>query len=81
VVATERQDWDRTERDIHFMLLGGITLATLLATGFALLLVRRIVVLLARAGASLADLHTDQPIQEIGANFPTELRPFAQAFN
>ena len=81
VVATERRDWDQTERRIHFALLGGIVLATLLATGLALLMVRRIVVMLERVGVQLADLRSDRPIARIGADFPRELRPFAEAFN
>ena len=81
VVATERRDWDQTERRIHFTLLGGIVLATLLATGLALLMVRRIVVMLERVGVQLADLRSDRPIARIGADFPRELRPFAEAFN
>ncbi len=81
VVATERRDWDQTERRIHFALLGGIVLATLLATGLALLMVRHIVVMLERVGEQLADLRSDQPIARIGADFPRELRPFAEAFN
>jgi hypothetical protein len=70
VVATERRDWDQTERRIHFALLGGIVLATLLATGLALLMVRRIVVMLERVGEQLADLRSDRPIARIGADFP-----------
>lgn len=81
VVATERRDWDQTERRIHFTLLGGIVLATFLATGLALLMVRRIVVMLERVGVQLADLRSDRPIARIGADFPRELRPFAEAFN
>jgi len=81
VVATERRDWDQTERCIHFTLLGGIVLATFLATGLALLMVRRIVVMLERVGVQLADLRSDRPIARIGADFPRELRPFAEAFN
>ena len=81
VVATERRDWDQTERRIHFALLGGIVLATFLATGLALLMVRRIVVMLERVGVQLADLRSDRPIARIGADFPRELRPFAEAFN
>src|SRR5256885_12814859 len=64
-----------------FTLLGGIVLATLLATGLALLMVRRIVVMLERVGVQLADLRSDRPIARIGADFPRELRPFAEAFN
>ncbi len=81
VVATERRDWDQTERRIHFALLGGNVLATLLATGLALLMVRHIVVMLERVGEQLADLRSDRPIARIGADFPRELRPFAEAFN
>ena len=81
VVAPERRDWDQTERRIHFALLGGIVLATFLATGLALLMVRRIVVMLERVGVQLADLRSDRPIARIGADFPRELRPFAEAFN
>lgn len=81
VVATERRDWDQTERRIHFTLLGGIVLATLLATGLTLLMVRRIVVMLERVGVQLADLRVDRPLARIGADFPRELRPFAEAFN
>ncbi len=48
VVATEREEWDRTERRVHLALLAGIALATLLATGSALLVVQRVIVVLRR---------------------------------
>src|SRR5256885_8840680 len=47
-----------------FTLLGGIVLATLLATGLALLMVRRIVVMLERVGVQLADLRSDRRSEE-----------------
>jgi len=81
VVATERREWDQTEQRIHSMLQGGIVLATLLATGLALIMVRRIVSMLERVGMQLADLRADRPVARIGADFPRELRPFAEAFN
>src|SRR2546427_5355750 len=40
----------------------------------ALLMVRRIVVMLERVGVQLADLRSDRPIARIGADFPRELR-------
>lgn len=81
VVATERESWDRTERHVHLALLGGIALATLIATGLALLLVQRVIVALRRAGAKAASLHADTPSQRIEGDFPRELQPFADAFN
>lgn len=81
VVATEREDWNRTERRVHFALLGGIALATLLATGLALYLVRRVVAILERTGVALSSLRADRPMQPLGGDFPHELRPFVDAFN
>lgn len=81
VVATEREGWDRTERHIHLALLGGIALATLLATGLALVLVQRVIVMLRRAGSAAASLRADTPSRRIGGDFPRELQPFADAFN
>jgi two-component system sensor histidine kinase QseC len=81
VIATEREGWDQTERRIHFALLGGIALATLLATALALWLVRRVIATLDRAGASVASLNADRPMQRIGGDFPRELQPFVDAFN
>lgn len=81
VVATERRDWDQTERRIHFTLVGGFMLATLLATALALLTIRRIVVILERAGVQLANLRVDRPLGQVGTELPRELRPFAEAFN
>lgn len=81
VVATEREGWDRTERRVHFALLVGIALATLLATGSALLLVQRVIVVLRRTGAAAARLNADQRMQPLGGDLPRELKPFADAFN
>ncbi len=81
VVATEREGWDRTERHVHLALLGGIALATLIATALALLLVQRVIVALRRAGAKAASLHADTPTRRIDGDFPRELQPFADAFN
>jgi two-component system sensor histidine kinase QseC len=81
VVATEREGWDQTERRVHFALLIGIALATLLATGSALLLVQRVIVVLRRTGAAAARLNADQPMQPLGGDLPRELKPFADAFN
>ncbi len=81
VVATEREEWDRTERRVHLALLAGIALATLLATGSALLVVQRVIVVLRRTGAAAARLNADQPMQPLGGDLPRELKPFADAFN
>lgn len=81
VVATEREDWDRTERRVHFALVGGIALATLLATCLALYLVRRAVAFLEQAGTVVGNLRADRPLQPLGGDFPRELRPFVDAFN
>lgn len=81
VVATERENWDRTERRIHFTLLGGIVLALVLAVGLGLLVVQHVIAMLHRAGAKVATLDADAPMQPIGDDFPRELKPFAEAFN
>ena len=81
VLASERESWDRTERRIHFALLLGIVLATALATGLALWQVQRVVRVLQRAGDALAALRSDQVVAPMGADFPRELRPFADTFN
>lgn len=81
VVATERTSWDRTEQRIHFTLLLGIVLASLLATGLALLLVQRVILMLRQTGTAVASLRADQPMQPLGADLPRELQPFVAAFN
>ncbi|HEY8326910.1 MAG TPA: histidine kinase dimerization/phospho-acceptor domain-containing protein [Rhodanobacter sp.] len=81
VVATERENWDRTERRIHFTLLGGIVLALALAVGLGLLVVQHVIAMLHHAGDKVAALDTDAPMQPIGDDFPRELKPFAEAFN
>lgn len=81
VVATERENWDRTERRIHFTLLGGIVLALVLAVGLGLLVVQHVIAMLHRAGAQVATLDADAPMHGIGDDFPRELKPFAAAFN
>ena len=81
VIATERESWDHTEQRIHFALFGGIALATVLATALALWMVRRVIATLRGAGASVASLNADRPMQPIGGNFPRELQPFVDAFN
>ena len=64
-----------------FALLLGIVLATALATGLALWQVQRVVRVLQRAGDALAALRSDQVVAPMGADFPRELRPFADTFN
>ncbi len=81
VVATEREGWDRTERRIHFTLLGGVALALLAVLGLGLLVLQRAFAVLRRAGDAVARLPADAPPQPIGADFPAELRPFAAAID
>ncbi|MDE1928805.1 MAG: sensor histidine kinase N-terminal domain-containing protein, partial [Burkholderiales bacterium] len=81
VVASERENWDRTERRIHLALLGGIGLALVLAVALGLLVVRHVIALLHRAGAKVAALDTDAPLQAVGEGFPRELKPFADALD
>ena len=81
VVATEREGWDRTERRIHFTLLGGVALALLAVVGLGLLVLQRAFAVLRRAGDTVAALPADAPPQPIGADFPAELRPFAAALD
>jgi two-component system sensor histidine kinase QseC len=61
--------------------MGAIALATALATGLALWLVRWAIATLHRAGASVALLRADRPMQRIDGDFPRELQPFVDAFN
>lgn len=81
VVATERESWNQTEARVHHALAAGIALATLLATGLALLLVQQVILTLRRAGKQAAALRADTPDQRIEGDFPRELRPFTEAFN
>lgn len=81
VVATEREGWDRTERRIHFTLLGGVALAVALVVGLGLAMLQRAFALLRHAGGTVAELDAQAPPQPIGDGFPKELKPFAAAFD
>lgn len=81
VVASEREGWDRTERRIHFTLLGAIACALVLTMGLGLLVVGRIFAVLRRSSRQVAALDVDVPQPAIGNDFPSELQPFAAAFN
>ena len=81
VVATEREGWDRTERRIHFTLLGGVALALVLVVVLGLLVVQRAFAVLRRAGSHVAAVDVQTPPRPIGADFPVELKPFASAFD
>ncbi|KAF1712227.1 two-component sensor histidine kinase [Pseudoxanthomonas kalamensis DSM 18571] len=81
VVATERESWDRTERRVHFLLMGMVALAMLLVVGLVLLILQHLFGTLDRTAGQVARLDADTPLQPIGADFPVELVPFADAFN
>ncbi len=77
VVGTEREHWDRIERDIHTLLAGGIALALLLVLALSLWLVRDAFGFLTRAGARMAEVDADRGIPPQGG--PRELAPFVEA--
>jgi two-component system sensor histidine kinase QseC len=81
VVATEREAWDRTEEGIHSTLLAGIAVTIVVVVLLVQWLVRSTFARLVVQGASLATLDTERPPRRVGEHLPTELAPFAAAFD
>lgn len=79
VLATERESWDRTERKMHAVLLGGIALAVLLAVVLGLWLVRRAFAVMNAEGGRLSGLTPQQAAQVEVDHLPQELQPYARA--
>ena len=79
VLATERESWDRTERQIHLALTGGIALAVLLAVALFLWLVRRAFGPMNAEGERLSALSPQQVAQLQVDHLPRELQPYARA--
>lgn len=78
VVATERGDWDASERRIHRTLIATIAIATAMVVGFSLLIVRGAFAPLMSHGALIARLDGKPALQSAGSNLPRELTPYAE---
>ena len=81
VVASDREGWDKAETRIHSTLLGATVAISLLVSLLAIALVRRAFSFLRRTSRQLSRLDVNAPLRPIGAQFPVELEPFANAFN
>jgi two-component system sensor histidine kinase QseC len=79
VVATERESHDWLERRLHYLLMGGIALALVLAVSIASLAVRRGLAPLLRFGRRIAKLDGTQPPTLANERLPRELEPFSAA--
>lgn len=80
-VATERAPIDSLAHNVHYTLLAGIALATMLATAIALFAVRRGLAPLQRFGAEVAGADVDaRALADLAhAGLPRELQPFAHS--
>ena len=81
VVTTEREAWDNAEGGIHSVLLGGIAVTIVVVVLLVQWVVRNAFGPLLRQGASIASMDIDNPPVRVGEHLPTELAPFAAAFN
>lgn len=81
VVASDREGWDRAETRIHSTLLAATIAISVLVSLMAIAMVRRAFSFLRRTARQLSRLDVNAPLQPIGAQFPVELEPFANAFN
>lgn len=81
VIANDREGWDKTETRIHSTLLLATVAISVLASLMAIGLIRHAFAFLRRTAVQLSRLDVDQPPRPIGAQFPLELKPFAEAFN
>lgn len=79
VMATERESWDRTERTLHAVLMGGTALATLLAVLLCLWLVRQAFSSLRAEGQRLSRLRPGENATPAIEQLPRELQPYAIA--
>ena len=79
VTGVERESWDRTERAMHGMLLGGILLAIALAVLLCLWLLRSAFASMHEEGERLARLEPGADADFLGARLPRELKPYADA--
>ncbi len=79
VLATERESWDRTERTLHGVLLGGIVLAIVLAVLLCVWLLRQAFSGMRAEGERLSGLHGGEDASLATEHLPRELRPYAVA--
>lgn len=79
VLATERESWDRTERAVHGVLLGGIALAIMLAVLLCLWLLRQAFSSMRTEGERLGRMRVDEDAVPATEHLPHELRPYAEA--
>lgn len=79
VLATERESWDRTERRLHGVLLGGIVLAIALAVLLCLWLLRQTFSGMRAEGERLSKLQAGEDAVLATGHLPRELRPYAVA--
>ena len=79
VLATERESWDRNERFVHGVLLGGILLAIVLAVLICLWLLRKAFDGMREEGERLSRMRADDNAAAQTSHLPRELRPYAMA--
>ncbi|MDY6945376.1 MAG: histidine kinase dimerization/phospho-acceptor domain-containing protein [Pseudomonadota bacterium] len=81
IVTTEREAWDNAEGGIHSVLLAGIAVTIVVVVLLVQWVVRNAFGPLLQQGASIATMDIDSPPGKVGEHLPTELAPFAAAFN
>ena len=81
VVATEREEWANAEGGIHSVLLGGIAVTIVVVVLLVQWVVRSAFAPLLVQGARIAKMDAEKPPERVGEHLPTELAPFAAAFN
>ncbi|MEZ5462003.1 sensor histidine kinase [Dokdonella sp.] len=79
VLATERESWDRTERTVHGVLLGGILLAIGFTVLICLWLLRKAFDGMRMEGERLSRLRSDDDVLAQTGHLPRELIPYATA--
>lgn len=79
VLGTERESWDRIEREMHLVLLVGIALAIVLVVVLCLWAVRRAFGSMTAEGRRLSALSPQQAAQLQVDHLPRELQPYAGA--
>lgn len=81
VVATERGDWDMSERRVHLAMIAVIAGAVALAVMLCLLLVRRAFLPLAEQSERLRTMKLHQPPPAPANALPRELAPFIRTLH
>lgn len=81
IVTTEREAWNNAQGGIHSVLLAGIAVTIVVVLLLVQWVVRNAFAPLLQQGARIAGMDIDKPPEQVGQHLPSELAPFAAAFN